>query len=70
MDSKKYEPITNYKEKIEMMENVLAKDIFSNPLREVQIKHRRELLEYKEILENDMLNLEKHLVYEKFNFLI
>ena len=57
----KEESIINYKDKIEATDEILKKDLFTNPLRELQIKHRMELLEYKEIFENDMLNFENEL---------
>jgi len=66
--SKDESNIINYKEKIEAMDELLKKDMFSNPIKEIQIKHRMELLEYKEVLESDMLNLESQLVYNKLNF--
>jgi hypothetical protein len=49
-------------QKLEYLDNVLQKDLFSNPVREVQDNIRKELVEFREIFLKNLEELEVTLV--------
>ena len=49
-------------QKLEYLDNMLQKDLFSNPVREVQDNIRKELLEFREIFLKNLDDLEVTLV--------
>lgn len=49
-------------EKMKSLHKILEKDLFSNPIREVQHNIRSELLDFKNIFERNLDDLEKYLV--------
>jgi hypothetical protein len=53
---------TEIANKIEYLDQMLKKDIFSNPVREVQENMRKELIEFKEIFEKNLKDLEQQVV--------
>jgi hypothetical protein len=50
-------------EKINYLDKMLNKDVFNNPIREVQEGFRKELLQFKEIFEKNLNDLEATLVF-------
>ena len=58
MDSKEVEEITT---KMNKMDEILKKNLFNNCLKESNEKIRKELLEFKEILKKNLLELGKQL---------
>ena len=49
-------------EKMQHLDSLLQKDLFSNPVRQVQENIRNELLEFKNIFGKNLLELESYIV--------
>jgi hypothetical protein len=55
--------------KMEDMEKIINANLFNNPIRELNESYRKDLLEFKEIFNNNLLTLENLLVKKIFLFI-
>jgi hypothetical protein len=55
--------IKELSDKIEYLDEMLKKDLFSNPVRSVQENIRNELLEFREIFVKNLTDLENYMVF-------
>lgn len=55
-------------QKMEKMDELLKKDFFNNPVREIQLKLREELLDFSKTFHNNLRDIEAYIVI--YNFIL
>lgn len=68
MESKGKDEIAEMTSKMQKMDEMLNKEIFSNPIKEVQEKMRQDLLEFKKIYLKNLSELKTELANNKTSF--
>lgn len=68
MESKGKDEIEEMTSKMQKMDEMLNKEIFSNPIKEVQEKMRQDLLEFKKIYLKNLSELKTELANNKASF--
>ena len=68
MESKGKDEIAEMTSKMQKMDEMLNKEIFSNPINEVQEKMRQDLLEFKKIYLKNLSELKTELANNKTSF--
>ena len=68
MESKGKDEIAEMASKMQKMDEMLNKDIFKNPIKDVQEKMRQELLEFKKLFLKNISDLSKELNNNKASF--
>ena len=68
MESKGKDEIAEMTSKMQKMDEMLNKEIFSNPIKEVQEKMRQDLLEFKKIYLKKLSELKTELANNKTSF--
>ena len=68
MESKGKDEIAEMASKMQKMDEMLNKEVFNNPIKEVQEKMRQELLEFKKIFLKNISELSKELNNNKSSF--
>ena len=68
MESKGKDEIAEMASKMQKMDEMLNKEVFNNPIKDVQEKMRQELLEFKKIFLKNISELSKELNNNKASF--